>query len=236
MPRLLLLLAAAAVAYLLLRRVRSMPPPRRRAEYLKLALGALLVLALFLTLTGRMHWVGAALTGILVLLRQALPLLIRLFPMLASLRSAGAGAASSRTSTVQSRYLRMHLDHDSGRLDGEVLGGSHAGRRLSNLDRSQLEELREQCRDDNDSLQLLDTYLRQRFPGEDSFTGGPPPGSTSSAMTRAEALAVLGLEEGASREDIVTAHRRLMQKLHPDRGGNDYLAAKVNQAKDLLLD
>lgn len=236
MPRLLLLLAVAAVAYLLVRRVRSLPPQRRRAEYLKLALGALLVLALFLTLTGRMHWVGAALTGLLVMLRQSLPLLIRLFPMLASLRAGSAGASSSRTSTVQSAYLRMHLDHDSGRLDGEVLSGSFAGRRLSDMNRSQLEELRRQCRDDNDSLQLLDSYLRQRFPGEDDFTDTPPPGSVGSSMTRTEALAVLGLEEGASREDIVAAHRRLMQKLHPDRGGNDYLAAKINQAKDLLLD
>ena len=55
-------------------------------------------------------------------------------------------------------------------------------------------------------------------------------------LTRSEALAVLGLSGDASREDIVSAHRTLIQKLHPDRGGNDYLAAKINEAKDFLLD
>ena len=60
-------------------------------------------------------------------------------------------------------------------------------------------------------------------------------GSSSSIMRRAQALEVLGLEEGASEEAIVDAHRRLMQKCHPDRGGNDYLAAQLNQAKDTLL-
>ena len=54
-------------------------------------------------------------------------------------------------------------------------------------------------------------------------------------MNRREALAVLGLDEAADKEAIVAAHRKLIQKLHPDRGGNDYLAAKINQAKDLLL-
>jgi DnaJ-class molecular chaperone len=83
---------------------------------------------------------------------------------------------------------------------------------------------------------LLDSYLQRRFPGEAPFgdSGGGATGSGAN-LDRKEALAVLGLAEGASEEDIITAHRRLMQKLHPDRGGNDYLAAKINQAKDLLL-
>jgi len=54
-------------------------------------------------------------------------------------------------------------------------------------------------------------------------------------MSRKEALAVLGLDDAAEKDDIIAAHRTLMQKLHPDRGGNDYLAAKINQAKDLLV-
>ena len=240
MPRLILLLAVIAVIYILLRRAQSMPPHKRRAEYIKLGLGIAVVVVIGLTLTGRMHWIGAALTGLLVGARQLLPTLIRLFPMLASLRSKGAsGPGAGQTSTVVTDILRMHLDHDSGALSGEVLKGSYREWLLEEMNQEQLRELYSYCQSqDPDSVQLLDSYLQQRFPneapfGEDDVAGPPPSGNTG--MSRDEALAVLGLGSDASDEDIVTAHRKLMQKLHPDRGGNDYLAAKVNQAKDLLL-
>ncbi len=236
MPRLLLLLAIIAVIYILLQRARAVPPHKRRAEYIKLGLGVAVVVVIGLTLTGRMHWVGAALTGLLVAARQTLPTLLRLFPMLASLRAQGASASQGQTSTVSTAILRMQLDHDSGQLRGEVLKGSFQGWLLDEMDRSQLDALMAYCQhEDADSVQLLDTYLAQRFPGstagESNQQGSD---SSSSGMSRAEALAVLGLDEGASHEDIISAHRKLMQKLHPDRGGNNYLAAKVNQAKDLL--
>ena len=237
MPRLLLLLAIILVLYILLRRANSMPPHKRRAEYIKIGLGATVVAVIILTLAGKMHWVGAAFTGLLVALRQLLPTLIRFFPMLASLRGQIGGANQGQHSTVQSEFLRMELDHDSGKLDGEVLKGQFKDWRLSEMDRSQLESLMQQCqREDADSAQLLDSYLQQRFPGEGPFGQQQQSSAPSSgAMSRAEALSVLGLDEGASDEDIVAAHRKLMQKMHPDRGGSDYLAAKINQAKDALL-
>jgi hypothetical protein len=236
-PRLLILLAVAAVIYILYLRARGMPPHKRRGELVKLGLGVTVVVAIFLTATGRMHWVGAALTGLLVTLRQSLPLLLRYFPMLSGLLNKGSSASKGQTSTVETTLLRMLMDHDTGNLEGEVLQGNYAKWRLQDMDRAQLQELLAFCQgQDNDSAQLLEGYLQQRFPGEKDFSGGgrsAPP--NSSGMNRSEAMAVLGLAEDASDEDIVAAHRSLIQKLHPDRGGNDYLAAKINQAKDYLL-
>ncbi len=234
MPRLILLVAIAAALYILIQRAQSAPPHKRRGEYIKLALGVAVAVVVVLALMGKMHWIGVAITGLLVALRQLAPTLVRLFPMLAS-RFGQGGPSPGQTSTVSTALLRMQLDHDSGKLTGEVLEGRYKGWRLDDMQREQLDELLAWCQgEDADSVQLLGSYLEQRFPGgADPGTRGspPPPGG----MSRKEALAILGLGEDASDEEIVGAHRKLMQKLHPDRGGNDYLAAKINQAKDYLL-
>ena len=65
---------------------------------------------------------------------------------------------------------------------------------------------------------------------------GNGPAGFSSEMNRHEAYEILGLDEGATDDQIIEAHRRLMQKVHPDRGGSTFLASKINQAKGLLLD
>lgn len=237
MPRMILLLAVALTLVILIRRAQRQPPHKRRGAYLQIILGSAVIGVVILTLMGKMHWIGAALTGLLVAARQMLPLLIRFLPMLGSLRGGGASAAGKQ-SEVASRILKMTLDHDSGDLSGVILEGPYKDWLLHELDRQQLDELMAYCQhEDTDSVQLLSSYVEQRFPGDadHSEQRAHSANTHASGLNRAEALALLGLEDDASDDDIVAAHRTLIQKLHPDRGGNDYLAAKINEAKDFLL-
>jgi hypothetical protein len=236
-PRALLLIAIAITFLVLLRRVQQLPPHKRRGGYIQLTLGVALVATVLLTLLGKMHWIGAAVTGLFVLVRQLLPILVRGFPLLQRWFQQRSTGASGAHSEVKTALLKMTLDHESGDLDGEILVGTFKEWRLSELGKDQLMELMEYSREhDPDSAQLLSNYLDQRFPGGwDGAEADASENQQSSAMTTKEALAVLGLADGASEEEIVAAHRKLMQKMHPDRGGNDYLAAKINEAKDFLL-
>ena len=149
-----------------------------------------------------------------------------------------APASQGQTSSVRTAWLEMELDHDSGEMRGTVLQGQYAGRTLDQLDRAALLEFHAQAAGDAESKRLLEAYL-ERTLGPDWNAGPrvdvPPPDRATTGMTRGEALKVLGLAEGASEDDIRAAHRRLMLQNHPDRGGTDYLASKINEAKDFLL-
>jgi hypothetical protein len=156
----------------------------------------------------------------------------------------GARRAQPRTgsvSRVRSALIEMELDHDSGTMNGSVLAGRRAGARLSDLGQAGLLELYQEClAGDPDGVRLLEAYLDRRFPAwredaeRDSHTR-PGARPQAGAMTEQEAYEVLGLQSGASLEEIRQAHRTLMKKLHPDQGGSTYLAARVNQAKEILL-
>jgi hypothetical protein len=145
-----------------------------------------------------------------------------------------------RRSTVRTAALEMELDHDTGGLEGMVLAGRHEQKMLSSMTLGQLEELYGELAGDSESRQLLETYLDGRFPvwrNDAKADGGDRHGVApgSGPMTKEEAYKVLGLEAGATSTDIRKAHRRLMQRLHPDLGGTSFLAARINEAKDVLL-
>ena len=152
----------------------------------------------------------------------------------------GRRKAQGQTSAVRTKMLAMELDHDSGSMDGEILAGEFAGRRLSDLSLEELVVLMSECSAAKDqSLALLEAYLDRAHPdwrdGAQGEGAASSPGGASAKMTMGEAYEILGLEPGAGEEEIVAAHRRMMKQYHPDQGGSDYLAARINQAKDLLL-
>ncbi len=133
----------------------------------------------------------------------------------------------------------MELDHDSGTMRGRVLAGRHAGVALDALALPALLDLLGEV--DSDSRDLLAAHLDRREPGwrehaqRDAAAGGGARPASGGKMTEEEAYQVLGLQPGASADDISRSHRSLMKKLHPDQGGSTYLAARVNEAKDTLL-
>jgi hypothetical protein len=135
----------------------------------------------------------------------------------------------------------MELDHDSGALEGTVLTGRREGRRLADMSLEELLDLGRELETDAESAQLLEAYLDSRFPvwreHAQADAGRRQAGAPASgAMTKQEAYEILGLEAGASTAEIRKAHRRLMQRLHPDLGGSSFLAARINEAKEILLD
>lgn len=249
MSRLLIVSAVLILLWLGLRWFIRTPPAQVRRTLRYAALAALLLGLGFLAATGRLNWMVAAGAALLPFLRRAFTL-IRFLPLFQSLLGRYQTARAQRPpksgqqSTVESRFLRMTLDHDSGDMDGEVLEGRFADRLLSQMILAELLDLRDECRRlDGESAALLEAYLdrchadwrAQPDTGADSAPHSAPPPAGGPAMSPEEARDILGVGADASAQDIIQAHRRLMHKLHPDRGGSDYLAAKINLAKDCLL-
>lgn len=247
MIQLILLLSLVIFAVLTVRRFLDSAPPEALAKKFRRGMIWAGILALLLlAATGRLGWllplVGALIAAVLRLAPILVQLLIQYAPLLrrwqqqqaATQRAASGGGRNS--SFVESHFLRMQLDHTTGEITGKVLTGLYAGRSLHDLTLEQLSELyRDYAHKDAESASLLKTYAERvhgaSWQERESRTAGHDHGN----MTAEEAYRVLGIASGSPREVIIDAHRRLMQKIHPDRGGSDYLAAKINQAKDILL-
>jgi hypothetical protein len=199
--------------------------PRTLATVIRwAAIGGLGVGTAFLAVTGRVGFAAVLATGLLPLLRRWL-------------RRDGA-TARGKVSTVDAPSLRMTLDHESGVMDGDIRRGQFRGRRLGTMALAELLAFHDECcRDDPEAARLVEAFLDRAHPDWRGAAAKepPPPRAAASGMTRDEAYRVLGLQPGAGDEEIRQAHRRLMQKFHPDAGGSDYLAAKINEAKDILL-
>jgi hypothetical protein len=163
----------------------------------------------------------------------------------------GPGRGRSRrrpgqSSTVRTARVEASLDHDSGEMDGQVLAGRFEGAQFSAMKDGELLALWRECADDEESRLLVEAYLDRRRPRWREDVDGDAHGGTggsgrargadrAGAMTEQDAYEILGLEPGASEAEIRAAHRRLMKQMHPDQGGSTFFAAKLNEAKDVLL-
>lgn len=214
--------------------------PKTVIKVLKWGLLALFgVIVLFFFISGRFAWALWALPALLPWIMRA-----RMASRTAKnfSRMAGGSSETGQASSVTSKYLEMELDHDSGDMNGYVRTGKHAARQLSGLSAEQLIELYEFYQsDDIESARLLAAYLDRTYPDwrdegegnndQDEQRSSPQ----NSQMDRAEALRILGLEDPVDNAEIKSAYHRLIGSMHPDRGGSAYLTAKINEARDFLL-
>ncbi|MBL6946877.1 MAG: DnaJ domain-containing protein [Rhodospirillales bacterium] len=209
-----------------------------------------------LAVTGRLAWAVMALPALLpwIMRARAVHRAARNFSRMSGMMGGGQRGGTGQTSEVETRFLKMTLDHDTGAMVGEVVEGAYSGRNLDELAIAELVDLLNTCiLHDTQSAQVLEAYMdrvhpdwRERVQAAGTGTNGNAGGQSGSGqggggmagtgtMTRDEALQVLGLEPGATDEEIKSAYHRLIGNLHPDHGGSTYLAAKINQAKDVLL-
>ncbi len=228
---LLVLLVLLGVASLLQRAPRYGP-----GFIVKALLGLLLVMLIFMAMTGRLHWLIAAAAVALPLLKQLAPLLLPLLRFLPFIRQRqkASNKSAGQQSEVSTRWLVMRLDHDSGTVSGDIVDGPFKGRTLDDLSINELTQLYQACQqEDVEAIRLLDSYIQRHRAEEwqhhcgDSGRNGGQQGqgagaSSDGAMTEKEALSILGLDAGASREDILQAHKRMMARMHPDKGGSNY--------------
>ncbi len=176
--------------------------------------------------------IGMALTQAM----RAAPLLIKYAPWIA--KNMGLEIPGMASSTLRANSLLLTMNSQTGQIDGTVLQGPFNGRRLSELNNDDLLNFYQTCeKSDPDALQLLQTYISRE---RKQWTGSHYQQSSSAAqenedLSIREACDILGVKNDASKKMILEAYRVLMRQLHPDKGGSNYLAAKVNAAKQLLL-
>lgn len=222
--KLLVIVAALVFLYSAVSKYKKLTAARKRAFLMKAALFGLAAVLLLGVVTGRMHWLGAIVAVLLPLFRFGFHALMRVIPLWLH-RTGG-------TATFKTEHLDVTIAVQSGQLSGTVIKGPCSGKTIAELSESDIQELEEYYRERDKKSYYLIRFARK---GQGSSSGHQQAVHPFARPDREEALQILGLSGDPSREDIIAAHRRLINKLHPDRGGSDFLAARVNQARDILL-
>ena len=230
MPKLLLLLAVIAGLWYWWSYQKNLADPKRKPFLWRSGFWLILALTVYFVITGRMHWLGAGIAALVPLLRTLLVWGSRAGPLLRLL-----GRFKTTPSQFRSQFLVVSINFANGSIDGEVISGRHNGKKLTELSLAELNELSQEFKQaDKESYILLQAYLIRTGKSNNQSDNQYKP-SNFNDLSNNEAYEILGLPASASEDEIIKAHKRLMQRIHPDRGGSDYLAAKINAAKDQLI-
>lgn len=230
MPKIILILALLIGVWYWWSYLRKLPKDKSRPFLWKTGFWLVLGVASYLVITGRMHWLGAGLAALVPILRSVVLWGFRAAPLVRLF-----GRFKSTPSQFRTSSLVVTINFANGQITGEITTGDLAGKQLSELSTDEIKALAQQLKEtDKESYVLLQAYL-MRSGSADEQTANHFKSDSYRDISKAEAYEVLGISADSSKEEVIKAHKRLMQKLHPDRGGSDYLAAKINAAKDLLI-
>lgn len=228
MIRLVVAIVVLGVLFWTYKRWKMLPPARRKSSALTFLVYALVFLTVIAVISGRVHWLGAVAAGALALTKIGFSTILRLLPFLNFLRKTPMFSQP----VFSTAFLKVQLDINSGQLTGEIINGPLCGKQFEQLSDDELVTLEQHYQSRDKRSYYLIRVLRQRrgqhYQRETHY-------ASVEAPSLKEAEQILGLPQAYSKEDVIRAHKSLMQKLHPDRGGNDYLASRVNTAKDIIL-
>jgi hypothetical protein len=218
-------LLALMVLYQLLRKTKTRAIARWSRWFIG---GALALLTAFLLFRGQIGI--ASLSG-------PLAFMILRYGRIGSFSFEGTTLGEDNASSVKSRFIVMTLDHDTGIVEGRVIAGAFKGANLMDLGEEETRQLLGDVASDADSLALLETWLDKNRAGWRDYFAGETSSDPQAASIDPdqEAYEILGLKPGATADEVREAHHKLMKGVHPDQGGSNYLAAKINGAKDRLL-
>lgn len=240
--RLVLAAIIITVIFWLMKRYSALPPKERRQWLIKVGIGAFVAVMLLGVVTGRMHWIGGVAAALVGFAKFGFRFANRALPFMGLFGKNAFGNPVFSTA-----HLRVRVDLQTKVVTGEVIEGPHAGSQLETLTDEQLQELESYYQQrDQRSFYLIRVLRQSRTAQSSGYQQHSRQQSRQEDFSSVadpsynEALQILGLEsylhtEPPDRDTIIKAHRRLMQKLHPDRGGNDYLASRVNLAKEIVL-
>jgi hypothetical protein len=214
--------------------------PKKALKALKLiGIVGFFIISCFFVFTGRLSWAFLGVTVLLPWLMRARSV-IMVAKTFKRMMQANAGVKGGSTSDVKTKFFEMTLDHDSGQISGRIIEGDHSGAYIENLTTQQLIVLLNTYHvEDINSARILEAYLDRNRPDWHNFfddTDTMSERANTTSMDQSLALKILGLGQGATDKAIKEAHRKLIAGMHPDHGGSDYLAAQINQAKDVLLE